>query len=170
METGRMLTADEIVNLTWALITFGIITSLWFAWPSIEPWIGRVMSRYFAGTPDENQLASGKNPADVQNNNNDNNDTTLIAMLQNERNQVLLTAKAQALATLVHAKKVGQTEGIKLVFGVSPSSSNKTYLAARDTLQAELARLASLNIETPEQAEARLRAMVAASRKEPEQE
>lgn len=168
---GRMLTAEEIVNLFWSLVTFGVLLSLWFGWPSIEPRIRialRLMSRHFTVTPPENQLAAGENPDDVQHNNNGNNDEKLIATLQNEHNRLLLIAKAQSLAALIHAKKIGQTDGIKLVFGVSPSSSNKVYIAAREAVQAELARLASLDTETPEQAEARLRAMVAASRQSPE--
>jgi len=166
METGRTLTADEIVSLFYSAITFVVLVSLWFAWPTIGPKLSplwRIMSRLLGALPGLDQLTVGDTAPE---NNNRNNDDNLIAMLQNERNQLLLVAKAQALAALVHAKKIGQTEGIKLVFGVSPSSSNKVYLAARDALQAELSRLENLDIETPEAAESRLRAMVAASRKE----
>jgi hypothetical protein len=63
-----------------------------------------------------------------------------IAITQNDSNGLLLTAKAEALAALVKAGKVGETEGIKLVFGVSPSSSNPRYQAARAALKAELAK------------------------------
>jgi hypothetical protein len=63
-----------------------------------------------------------------------------IAITATERNALLLHAKAEALATLVKAGKVNETEGIKLVFGVSPSSTNPRYQAARAALKAELAQ------------------------------
>ncbi len=65
---------------------------------------------------------------------------TVIAITQNEPNALLLHARADALAALVVAGKVGETEGIKLVFGASPSSSNRTYLDARTALKAAIAK------------------------------
>lgn len=65
-----------------------------------------------------------------------------IAPPQNDRNDLLLSAKAEALAALVLAGKVGETEGIKIVYGVAPSSSNPRYLAARAALKAELEKQA----------------------------
>lgn len=62
-----------------------------------------------------------------------------VATLQNDSNELLLRAKAEALAALVLAGKVGETEGIKRVYGVAPSSSNPRYLAARDALKAAMA-------------------------------
>jgi hypothetical protein len=53
----------------------------------------------------------------------------------------LLRGQARALAAMVKAGKIGETEGIKLVFGVSPSSTNARYQAARSALKAELDRL-----------------------------
>ena len=70
---------------------------------------------------------------------NDNDGTTMDTT---EYNALLFAAKADALAAMVHAGKVGETEGIKIVFGVGPSSTNKTYQAAREMLKARLARLA----------------------------
>ncbi len=55
-------------------------------------------------------------------------------------NALLLQARADALAALVVAKKVGETEGLKLVFGVAPSSSSRTYQDARAALKAALAK------------------------------
>ncbi len=69
---------------------------------------------------------------------------TVIAITQNDpvpdSNALLLHARADALAALVLAGKVGETEGIKLVFGASPSSSNRTYLDARAALKAAIAK------------------------------
>lgn len=43
---------------------------------------------------------------------------------------------AEVLAVLVVPNKFGETEEIKLVFGFSPSNSNKTYHDARTALKA----------------------------------
>lgn len=69
-------------------------------------------------------------------------DNNGIVMDTTEYNALLFAAKADALAAMVHAGKVGETEGIKIVFGVGPSSTNKTYQTAREMLKARLARLA----------------------------
>lgn len=84
-------------------------------------------------------------------NNNTQNEPQLIAMGNNERNALLFAGKADALAAMVHAGKIGETEGIKLVFGVGPSSTNKTYQAAREMLKARLVRLQPKRELTPEQ-------------------
>lgn len=55
----------------------------------------------------------------------------------------LLDGQALALAIAVKAGKWGETEGIKEVFGISPSSTNPRYIAARAALKSELARLES---------------------------
>ena len=81
-----------------------------------------------------------------------------IATPQNASNELLLKAKAEALATMIHTGKVTQTEGIKLIFGVSPSSTNPRYQAARDATVAALQRLkadATYAELTPEQEAAR---------------
>lgn len=71
----------------------------------------------------------------TQNNNN------TVAITQNDSNALLFQLKAEVLATMVKAGKIGETEGIKLVFGVAPSSSNPRYLAARAALKEELMKL-----------------------------
>ena len=53
----------------------------------------------------------------------------------------LLRVQAVALAKMISAGKVGETEGIRIVFGCAPSSSNPKYIAARAVLKAELAKL-----------------------------
>lgn len=68
----------------------------------------------------------------------------------------LLDGQARALAAMVQAGKVGETDGIKIVFGVSPSSTNARYQAARAALKAELERLTNHYPNmTPEQKQAR---------------
>lgn len=64
-----------------------------------------------------------------------------IATPQTDSNALLLQAKAEALAALVKAGLVGETKGLQAVFGVRPSSTNPRYLAARDALKTELAKL-----------------------------
>src|SRR5260221_12459979 len=68
-----------------------------------------------------------------------NNALQSVALSSND----LLLGPARALATMAGAGKVGQTEGIKLVFGVSPSPTNPRYIAARAALKNELPRLES---------------------------
>lgn len=63
-----------------------------------------------------------------------------IAIQQNDTNEALLLARADALAALIVADKVKQTEGIKLVFGLSPSSTNKLYSDAVAAVKASVAR------------------------------
>lgn len=84
---------------------------------------------------------------------NSNNGIATPATVSNE---LLLQAKAEALAAMVKAGKIGETEGIKLVFGVAPSSSNPRYQAARAALKTELERLTNPYPNmTPEQKRAR---------------
>jgi hypothetical protein len=61
-----------------------------------------------------------------------------IAIQQNERNALLLQAKAEALAAMVEEGIITETKGLQIVFGVRPSSTNPRYLAARAALHAEL--------------------------------
>jgi hypothetical protein len=53
----------------------------------------------------------------------------------------LLDGQARALAIAVKAGKIGETEGLKMIFGVSPSSTNQKYITARAALKAELEKL-----------------------------
>lgn len=80
------------------------------------------------------------------------NSNNAIAMQRNESNTLLLEAKAQGLAALVKAGKVGETEGILIVFGVKPSSTNPKYQEARTALKTELRRLESIPFPTLEAA------------------
>ena len=72
-----------------------------------------------------------------------------IADSTTERNALLFMARADVLAQFVAAGKIGETDGIRIVFGVGPSSTNKTYLAARELLRARLARLQAPQPGTP---------------------
>lgn len=63
-----------------------------------------------------------------------------IAIQQNERNALLLHAKAEALAAMVEAGIVTETKGLQIVFNVRPSSTNPRYIEARAALHAELAK------------------------------
>lgn len=63
-----------------------------------------------------------------------------VAITQTDRNALLLDGRMDALATFVAARLISETEGIKLLEGVNPSSSNKTYQAARAALKAAQAR------------------------------
>lgn len=78
-----------------------------------------------------------------------------VAMPATDSNDLLL-GQARALAAMVKAGKIGETEGIKLIFGVSPSSTNPRYIAARAALKEELAKLEPPKFRmTPEQEKAR---------------
>lgn len=81
--------------------------------------------------------------------------TTALQSDATNSNELLL-GQARALAAMVKANKIGETEGIKIVFGVSPSSTNPRYQAARAALKAELERLNDpYPYMTPEQKRAR---------------
>jgi hypothetical protein len=86
---------------------------------------------------DDARLSLAKSPAATTQQNNNNP----IAITQQNSNELLLQESARTLAIMVHAGKVGETEGIKMVYGVSPSSSNPKYIAARAALKKELAKL-----------------------------
>lgn len=53
----------------------------------------------------------------------------------------LLDGQARALAIAVKEGRYRETEGIKAIFGVSPSSTNPKYIAARAALKAEIEKL-----------------------------
>jgi hypothetical protein len=79
-----------------------------------------------------------------------------IATPATDSNALLLQNTAANLATMVKAGKIGETEGIKMLFGVLPSSSNPRYIAARAALKEELAKLDPPKFRmTPEQENAR---------------
>ncbi len=84
---------------------------------------------------------------------NNNNGIATPAM---DSNALLLQAKAESLAKMVKAGKIGETDGIKLIFEVSPSSSNPRYIAARAALKTALEKLDNpYPHRTAEQAETR---------------
>jgi hypothetical protein len=138
----------------------GGVISLWF-WlthpraDGITPW-QRLRLRYIPSRDeaedllDDDLVSSNATRAATPRN--------TIAMLQNDRNELLLHAKAEALAAIVAAGKVSQTDGIKLVFGVGPSGSNPRYREARQALHIALERLqpgAHYPELTPEQIQTR---------------
>lgn len=68
-------------------------------------------------------------------------DNNAVAMQQQHDNALLLQGAAQALAKVVKAGLIGETAGIKLVFGLTPSSTSTRYQTVRNALQSELALL-----------------------------
>lgn len=111
-----------------------------------------VTVRMLESFPQSNEFEE-ESPATTTQQNGNNG----IAMPTTSNNALLLQAKAEALATMVKAGKVGETEGIKLVFGVAASSSNPRYIAARAALKEELAKLEPQKFRrTPEQEAARV--------------
>jgi hypothetical protein len=103
-----------------------------------------------AGDPADDQPLLDDDPATTTTPQNSNNG---VAITQNDRNALLLQTQAATLAAMVKAGKIGETEGIRLVFGVAPSSSNPRYIAARAALKTELAKLSPSPYpqRTPEQ-------------------
>lgn len=76
-----------------------------------------------------------------------------IADAQDDSNDLLL---AKGLAKMIKAGKVGQTDGIQIMFGVKPSSTNKRYQTIRDAVQFELKALDNpYPNRTPEQEQRR---------------
>ncbi len=93
-----------------------------------------------SGASDADDLAP-EDPADAPATTTPQHDNNAVAISDNERNALLFAGAADALAAMVAAGKVTQTDGIRIVYGVGPSSTNKTYLAARELLLARLERL-----------------------------
>lgn len=71
----------------------------------------------------------------------DNNATTTDCNDEFDSNTLLFRGQAIALAKMVKAGRVGETNGLHDVFDVKPSSTSPRYQAAREALKAELARL-----------------------------
>lgn len=140
---------DPMLEAFW----FGVVVcgawaiSIFLTLPSeedgITPW-ERLRVRYFVTS---SQQPEDEAEIDVANSNATTATTprNVIAMAQNDSNELLhrneLASKAEALAAIVAAGKVSQTEGIKLVFGVSASGSNPRYQEARQALHIALQRL-----------------------------
>lgn len=105
---------------------------------------GALWDRYFVVAPElwsSSDLTEGEDaeiaPAATTPQNNNNG----IAITTNDNNALLLQQRARDLAAMVKAGKVGETEGIKIVFGEKASSTNPRYLVARDALKKALAEL-----------------------------
>ena len=122
------------------------------------------MERYFAVNRYENEGADNYVNEDVYDRFNNpvapplattaTTEQQSIATPATDSNDLLLRNEAATLAKLVKAGKVGETEGIKIIYGVAPSSSNPRYLKARAMLKEELAKLegGTKYHRTPEQA------------------
>lgn len=133
---------------------FGVV------WYFIGPTVRSFADYFFVVTssdPDEygdtqsNEMAR-ESPATTTPQNSNNG----VATPATSNNALLLQAKAEALAAMVKAQKIGETDGIKIVFGVSPSSSNPRYIAIRAALKEELAKLDPPKFRmSPEQERAR---------------
>ena len=136
----------------WALAAGVVCVVGWLIWDRRE-WFAPYLERYIdfrLPTADYDEWDEGESDdapvvvppiADSNNNNNGATAANVIAMPQNGRNALLQDGKVAALTRMVVAKKVTQTEGIELVFGVKASGSNATYREIRDALKAELERL-----------------------------
>lgn len=131
--------ADKTIDTVLMIIAGGALTlglgSLALGW-LVGRW-DRIMSR---GARSEAEQKSNQEPAippatttPATSNNALQSDATY--------SKGLLDGQARALAIAVRAGKYGETEGLKAVFGVSPSSTNQRYIDARAALKAELAKL-----------------------------
>lgn len=120
------------------IIAYGLVTLLFLLIGSITiGWLGdrrrRVMSKSASGEHAADGVAIAATttlqPATIDRN------------AVEPSNELLLRNQARALAKLVKAGKVGETEGLQIVFGVRPSSTNVRYIEVRAMLKAELAHL-----------------------------
>lgn len=115
---------------------------------AVRAWIGGSAGAVFAGDRNDMSSSGAEEAEEADENDEDQpattttqDDNNVIAITDNERNALLFAGAADALAAMVHAGKVGETDGIWIVYKVKPSSSNKTYQAARTLLKARLERL-----------------------------
>lgn len=178
MPPETMPDPDRIAQAFWAsVIVFAIIGvyfylsqpaydfgptrwARWWAWLERRYLAGRdrpiaeLLTSTHADDPGDDLSLQDDDPPATTTSQNDNNG---VAITQNESNALLLQAQAATLAAMVKAGKIGETEGIRLVFGVAPSSSNPKYLAARAALKTELAKLSPSPYpqRTPEQEQVR---------------
>jgi hypothetical protein len=97
---------------------------------------GKIMSSVRGRRTQDRSVAVDNSLATTSQQNNNNG----IATSQPDDN-VLLQVRAADLAKMVHAGKIGETEGIRLIFGCAPSSSNPKYITARAALKVELDKL-----------------------------
>lgn len=137
--------ADLVKRLDFWLTIGALLIFVWLEFERLSAWwrdraVKRsrhadpeIMSRDDAWGDDDQGVAD-----DPQQN---NNATTIDCNDESDDNALLLRNEATALAKLVKAGIVGETKGLQIVFDVKPSSTSPRYLAAREALKAELARL-----------------------------
>ncbi len=121
-------------------LTIGLISML-YGWIQERWW---QLTDWWHQAPAYQMSSDGEEPEDISlaaNNATTQQPATTLCSAGYDHNELLLRGQAIALAAMVKAGKTGETEGIKTVFHVSPSSSNPRYLAARAALKAELAKL-----------------------------
>jgi hypothetical protein len=142
-----MFGINRELDAFWAGMIFGGILILYFYLTNVEYDNGPTrLARWraaFVMSRDRRAAAMKNNNGDRENPPTTTTPATSNNALQSDATQsnTLLAGQARALAALVKAGKVGETEGIKIVFGVSPSSTNARYQAVRAALKAELDRL-----------------------------
>lgn len=140
------LSLQQILLLLACVLTFAGCGWAWHVMRErgLSPWVA--ISHFVAVRIMESR--AGEDEDEESNENLENAQaTTNVALattaLQSDAtySKGLLDGQARALAVAVKAGKWGETEGIKAVFGVSPSSTNQRYIAARAALKAELEKL-----------------------------
>lgn len=138
------ITLSDVLWILGSLAVFVAVVFLVQALPNIAQFAHAVVNRYFTIRYDMSSAGEwGDDEPDVAGvaATTATTQQQSIAMQQSDSNALLLHAKAEALAQLVKAGAIGETKGLQIVFSVRPSSTNPRYLAARDALKAEMARL-----------------------------
>lgn len=107
-------------------------------WQALLDWRPAPITSSGTKNPEPDRLLHAEQSPATTTPENSNNG---VATPQNNNNALLLQTQAATLAALVKAGKVGETDGIRIVFGCAPSSSNPKYLAARTALKTELEKL-----------------------------
>jgi len=160
------MSQEEIGNwaaiiITVGLISIGLISMLIGQLARLREWWREginqaraprhITSSRWRNSNDDDPLYADNSPATTTPQNNNNR----VATPQLDSNALLQT-RAADLAKMVHAGKIGETEGIRLIFGCAPSSSNPKYIAARAALKKELEKLTNpYPYRTPEQEQRR---------------
>jgi hypothetical protein len=134
---GTIVTAIVIALTAWMWERRVYLANRYLSYESLLRFGVPIMESMWAPVVDENNNQIAEETPATTTQQNPQNALQSVTTNSNE----LLQGQARALAVFVKGGKVGETEGIKMVFGVSPSSSNPRYLAARAALKAELERL-----------------------------
>lgn len=157
-----MFGINPILDAVWAGIWFGAILTivLYFTGVNVDggPMRYQRWRAAFVMSRDRRRAAREKGNQDRAFPQATTTPATSNNALQSDAisSNALLLGQARALAAMVKAGKIGETEGIKIVFGLSPSSTNARYQAARSALKSELERLTNHYPNmTPEQKRAR---------------